>query len=505
MTGLRVILAHWIGLLARDVRGNALAIFAGALLPLTAMIGGGVDMGIGYMAQAKLQNACDAGVLAARQSMRGNLFTAANETEGQRFFAFNFPDGIYGIDDAALEITQSDTDKAQLLGYASAKVPTAIMAVFGYDQIPISAACDARRDLGYNDVMLVLDVTGSMNSAPSGGGQKKIVRLRSGAKGLYQSLAAADSPGTTRFGMVAYSVTANVGRLLSNSDFVKNQHHWTTRQGCAFVLWGICFGSKTEVGNFLVNIRDTKWGRNNDEQQSLTAFRTSGDACVEERPSEGYTQDDYQIRDTVTRNDIDRRATGPDDTSRQFGRYDPESMADPGGHSCPSEALPLTNYSNQGSFVSDVNKVTQRVGGNTYHDAGMLWGLRLISPTGFFAADNPTTRNGVVVNKHIVFMTDGVQEVNANGYTEDSRDSQMNRVRGSGSLDTIHRARFLATCNLAKSMGITVWVIVLDTKPNPEVEQCATSGATYFYSDGNDLEQVFSDIGAGIGRLRLTK
>ncbi len=500
MDGLGTSLRRFLSGLARDARGNTLAIFAGALLPMMAMIGGGVDMGIGYMAQAKLQNACDAGVLAARQTMVGNTYKTEDGIQGQKFFAFNFPDGIYGIQDASLQITQDENDRSQLLGYASADVPTAIMRVFGYDEIPISAACNARRDLGYNDVMLVLDVTGSMDQKPSSGGQKKIVRLQHGAVGLYRSLAAADSPEATRFGMVPYAVTTNVGRLLSNDDFVTNQWHWTRK--CVAYFYGYCFSATEE--NTQVNIKDTKWASGNSEQQSLTEFRTSGDACVEERPSEGYSQNNYKISTSVTRADIDRRASGPADTSRQFGRYDPGTTYGENGSSCPAEATRLTNYPNQGQFVSAVNKATSRVGGNTYHDAGMLWGLRLLSPTGFFASDNPLKRNGVVVNQHIVFMTDGELQVSDNGYTEDGLQSRQNRVQGSN-LASSHRARFLATCNLAKSMGITVWVIVLDTNPNAEVRQCATSDATYYYSDGSDLEEVFSNIGAGIGRLRLTR
>ena len=51
--------------LLTDTKGNTLAIFAAALVPLVAMIGSGLDLSFAYMAKAKLQNACDAAVLAA--------------------------------------------------------------------------------------------------------------------------------------------------------------------------------------------------------------------------------------------------------------------------------------------------------------------------------------------------------------------------------------------------------------------------------------------------------
>ena len=37
-----------------------------SLIPILAMIGGGIDMGRGYLSQSRLQQACDAGVLAGR-------------------------------------------------------------------------------------------------------------------------------------------------------------------------------------------------------------------------------------------------------------------------------------------------------------------------------------------------------------------------------------------------------------------------------------------------------
>ncbi len=56
--------------LARDVRGNTLAIVGAALVPLSAMIGSGVDMSRAYMAKTRLQSACDAAAPNQRQSCR---------------------------------------------------------------------------------------------------------------------------------------------------------------------------------------------------------------------------------------------------------------------------------------------------------------------------------------------------------------------------------------------------------------------------------------------------
>lgn len=66
---------------ASDRAGNTLAMIAAAIFPMMAMVGGGVDMGRSYLSQSRLQQACDAGVLAARamqSSIRSMLHTPAS-------------------------------------------------------------------------------------------------------------------------------------------------------------------------------------------------------------------------------------------------------------------------------------------------------------------------------------------------------------------------------------------------------------------------------------------
>jgi Flp pilus assembly protein TadG len=49
--------------LLHDTAANTLAIAAAAMVPLMAMVGGGIDASRYYMAAARLQAACDAGAL----------------------------------------------------------------------------------------------------------------------------------------------------------------------------------------------------------------------------------------------------------------------------------------------------------------------------------------------------------------------------------------------------------------------------------------------------------
>src|SRR3546814_5194953 len=60
----------------------------------------------------------------------------------------------------------------------------------------------------------------------------------------------------------------------------------------------------------------------------------------------------------------------------------------------------------QSTFDAYIDKLEAE--GFTYHDVGMAWGARLISPTGLFARENATAKkNDRPISRHILFMTDG--------------------------------------------------------------------------------------------------
>ena len=145
--------------LREDTAGNTLAICAAAMIPLTAVIGSALDMSVAYMTRARLQNACDAGVLAGRQFMQGTTFNQTVEDEAQKFFDFNFPLGTSGSTGIDFTVEQDTQNRSQLLGVAEAAVPTSMMRIFGYQQIPLSVSCDATRDRGHNAIVLGLDAS----------------------------------------------------------------------------------------------------------------------------------------------------------------------------------------------------------------------------------------------------------------------------------------------------------------------------------------------------------
>ncbi len=509
--------------LRRDTSGNTLAMMAAAMVPLAGMIGGGLDISRAYMAKAKLQNACDAGALAARQGMTGTNFTNADRLTAEKFFDFNFPAGTMAAEDIDFDIQQDSDDVAALEGVATATIPTSLMKIFSFDEIDIAVDCNVKRDLGNNDIMVVLDVTGSMNCDPgtrtgcTGGANSKIARLRTGTLGLYRALQDGTNTSRTRFGLMPYSGTVNVARRMRNRDFLRTTNYNECNNG--YYRGGSFTSGETicsSVNGALtgVHINDTEWSDDGgNANQRIRAWRQSGNGCIEERPTIGNAANPVRISSSVSQDDIDLIAQSNNDSARQWGRYDtpPE---DTGGNilfmpayqqvACPSEAQPLRTYGGEAGFQNAVNAATANVTGGTYHDVGMIWGARWLSPTGMRANNNPAEVNGFPVNKHIVFMTDGILDTGGKFYSAFGLDSFENRRTGTADADAWHVEHFHSACARARAMDMTVWVIALDVADTDDIEPCATSTDHFYTSDGSDLEEVFAKIGQGIGDLRLT-
>lgn len=218
--------------LLHDRTANTLAIAAASLMPLLAMVGGGIDASRYYMAAARMQAACDAGALAARQAMGPNSWNDTYRQTGLTFFDQNFSNGIFGTTNRTRNYSANNS--GVVTGTASATIPTTIMGAFGYTSFQLSATCSAEVNISNSDIMFVLDVTGSMADCPDNsncgsGPGSKIVALRSAVMSFYDTVEAASSPAAqVRFGVVPYSQQVNVGFSIPR-QYMANNHTYQSR------------------------------------------------------------------------------------------------------------------------------------------------------------------------------------------------------------------------------------------------------------------------------------
>jgi Flp pilus assembly protein TadG len=250
--------------LARDTRGHAFLFMAAFLIPLIAFSGSAIDAARLYTVKTRLQQACDAGVLAGRKVMdTGNTSSALDSNavaQAQIFFKNNFREGWFKTTNVVLTPTKVGDNEVQ--GVATAKVPMTIMTMFGQPTRTLSVSCIARYDITDLDIIFVLDTTGSMACLPSdsdsscsnyvgqqvfndniqtykrpSGGNvtagyagstgyyvpekvgSRIAALRTAVIDFYATLAGKVDPSAhVRYGFVTYTSTVNAGQAIMSAS-----------------------------------------------------------------------------------------------------------------------------------------------------------------------------------------------------------------------------------------------------------------------------------------------
>lgn len=587
-------------------------------------------MGRGYLAQTRLQQACDSGVLAARKRLGTEAVLDDDIPEivaetGQRFFNINFRDGAYGSDSRDFQMVLEDN--YAISGSASASMPGTIMKVFGFQNMPISASCTAQLNMSNTDIMMVLDVTGSMTNTNPGDSVSKIDALKNTVSSFHTQMTAA-VPATTRlrFGFVPYSTNVNVGALLQDNwmvdewDYQSRQIVGNLSAGTTRTYernWRRVSGIKNEnnvertyratwhIGNVYtcdqalpadsVTETDTLISTANypfagppsgrqtvesrrrsqdgytyenslsgatcsvmrtdyrsyvedfervtepDEEPIVTwqykqlemdvsGWRTdtAANTCIEERST--YEIGDYDNVDLTRALDLDIDLVPTSNTDTQWRPMYPnaifartkrwdgsgsfyqqmkltqEDYVSPAGMNaalCPPAARKLTTMT--ATEITDY-LATLTGAGNTYHDIGMIWGARLLSPTGLFATENADVSSANPTTRHLIFLTDGETapyDLSYASYGLEPLDRRRWSQTSPLSLTQTVEKRFSFVCEEVKKRNILVWVVSFGTAANSVMENCAGSERYFVANDADELEQTFSDIARRMGELRV--
>jgi Flp pilus assembly protein TadG len=182
----------------REQRGTVAIIAAISFIPMLGMAGAAVDFIRAANVKSQLQNALDAGALAAAGSR--TLNTSDRIKVAEAAFAKNWPDPITR-NLAAVPTFEVNGD--QVKGSAEVAVPTTIMRVVGIDSMPVSGEVNVNIPQGKKaEIVLVLDYSGSMQE--TSGGQVKWVAMKNAAKKLVNDLETM-GPSRVKFGLVPFS------------------------------------------------------------------------------------------------------------------------------------------------------------------------------------------------------------------------------------------------------------------------------------------------------------
>lgn len=201
----------------RDERGGVMTIFGLALPVLLFAAGLGVDMARIVDSKTRIADASDAAALAAgRALLDGTLTDTEIEALAGNVFNANITSraNFAKINNVAIQVTRaSGTVDINV----DAEVPMTITAVAGFDKVKIpglTSTVFGAKDL---EIGMALDITGSMNDIPSGGGPRKIDGLKQAFKSFAERLMP-DTPiagQRVRIGLAPFSASVNLGSFAS--------------------------------------------------------------------------------------------------------------------------------------------------------------------------------------------------------------------------------------------------------------------------------------------------
>jgi len=502
---------------ARDAKGNVAILFGIALLPVLLGVGVAVDYGRALIVRDRMADAADSAALAIG-SWPG-LTQAELKTKAQQFFTANYPPSDLGTAGALNVVFTGDNIAVTVSG----SVPTTIMKLANVSDLNVGATTTVTKKERNIELILVLDITGSMNS----GG--KLTAMKNAAKKMVETLFEGKSTSDTlKVGIVPFSAAVNVGTDKKDSGWIDTatypNNSTIAKEDFGFTNGQSAFKTLYKDGNN--GLKNRTWAgcvrerggayELTDDAPSSTATKWAPYFAPDE-PSSGGTYANNYIADGSYSG-----ATCPNGSStaekRQCftGKYKNVSVSSsskgPQYNCSPSPIMAMTNV--KSTVVDTINGLT--ADGNTVIPAGLLWGWRAISPSVPFTEGKPYDDDKWV--KAIVLLTDGDNEVSGGSNSHDksvynafgyAKNGHLGNTSGSNANATLD-SKTLAVCSAIKAPGKDIQLYTIGFQVSSAAQtllkSCASKTDMFYNSPSNEqLAAIFQDIAQGLNELRIAQ
>lgn len=492
-------------LLRREDGSATLLVGLGATL-LIASAGVAIDMGRVQTAQSRLSSALDAAGLAA-----GNAISSGNANAvALKYFWANYPANYMGstVNNPTI-VPNADNSKITL--DVTGTVPTTFMKIFGKTSVPIKAHAEiSRANLGL-ELVLVMDVTGSMGNS-AGGGISKLQAAKNAATDLINILYGSKTTlENVWIGMVPFAQTVKIGTARAN---------WTSDSSVAATpgwgptSWSGCVEARGAGGMDTNDIPPTP--PNN-------LFPKYYSPCNADTGSNDDDTNGWFGNNSSATGGNEKWGNCSTGSGMQYRSLNTTSLGPNKGCSMPA-ITPLT--ASKSTILSAITALTAN--GSTEIPLGVAWGWRLISPSwrgmwgGEMDASNlPLDYDTPLMTKVVIVMTDGDNDISWDNYTAYGTPNLTtgpqlgpnacsgfggNCNTGEGVLNT----RTTQICNAMKAQGILVYTIAFGTDisgtAQTMLQNCASSTDYYFYSPtAASLSTAFKQIGDSLANLHISQ
>ncbi len=447
-----------------DRSGSVVALFALSVPVVVTAVGVSVDLSKAHITKERLSRALDAAALAT--AAKGLTDEDEIEASVNEYLQSNYPEEKIGY---TLDLTIVSTDSTLSID-GNAAVETSFMSMIGIDSIAVTSATQVKREVQGIEVVLVLDVTGSMDDY--------IDELEDAVEKFVNRMCEDEEcPTNVKIGYVPFSTAVNVGPYglgfdedgaVYDTAFVNNPHdkEWGTGfddwLGCVLTEDGVYDTDETYEGNW-------------DMYRHPNVYSTS------------YYYYDYESYSHYHNTWHGRKY--------YYHNYN---------YICNSSYItPLTNDKDRLLDKADFN-----ANGWTLINLGMIWGLRVLTPDYPFTEGAPWSDD--VTKRVIVVMTDGDNDL-ANGGTGSSSYSAYGVAEYDGVNESDLDDKFAEVCTTAKTeYGIDVYTITFSTGVDEDTEElfaaCASDADNYYDVDSaSELDDAYDDIAKELSNLYVSE
>ncbi|MDQ2093266.1 TadE/TadG family type IV pilus assembly protein [Rhodalgimonas zhirmunskyi] len=519
---------------ARDESGVMIAFSIFFFLIIVLMVGVGVDLMRFEMERTKLQNTLDRAVLAAADLQQ---MQDATDVVQDYFDKANL--------DAVLDtpIVNQGLNFREVTATARANVNTQFMHMSGVDTLAAPALASAREAVDALEIVLVLDISNSMND------NNRLTNLKPAARAFVDAVMAMSDSDEITISIVPYNTQVNAGAALLSHYNVSTEHSYSncvnfTAADFANTALSTTalydrtshfdpFGNYTEAAHFPAQSDDLVTPVCPTGTSSEILLMGSNTTILHNKinalTADGNTSIDVGMKwanailDPGTRPVINAMVADGDVAAVNAGK--PASFSEPG---VLKVIVVMTDGANTDQYelrddlrdgLSDVlyNAAADRYSiwhagrgeyfwphdgswqDHPYGDASSETGtaVRLTNPELF--AFNSVARNAEKNYKPLY---------SANGQTT----SQAWDDWYWGAFEALVPAaekntRLQSICSAAKSENVLIYSIGFEAEPSGETElrNCASSPSHFFDVDGLEISSAFQAIAASIAQLRLTQ
>jgi Flp pilus assembly protein TadG len=344
--------------------GNLAVTFTLAIVPVIVATGATIDYGRMATAKTELQNAADVIALTIARDIEAGKTEQQIRRDINNIFKAEMD--VKALNSWTVDYTYNPKTWVVSVS-ASAEFDSVMLDVVGIKDLRIGALSEATYGTDYVEIALVLDNTGSMNSA------SKLTSLKTAANSMIDklSLSQAGIDGKVKVAVIPFGVTVNVGVGNDSATWLGPKG---TYQSCSGWGWGWGWNCTTVTKTWTGCVGDR-----------VSPYTTTGTAPSTGTPATLYPRD-----------------------------YD---------HCTTSSILPLTS-----NFAAAKLKITSMTaGGNTNVPIGAMWGWNmLVEGAPLSTAETSTTVKKVL--KYAIVLTDGENTQNSLGQSVSTIDSNTTSV-----------------------------------------------------------------------------